>query len=91
MLESTKEALAAVKTEQKKWYYRCRSNRKAPVLVLETYWEAEEMKTNPEYYQVDADGDLVLDPADSVPSRVPFAPPAPAPKRKVLGLPKKAA
>jgi len=39
-----------------KYFYRCRSNPTAPVLVLDTEWEAKEMRTNLEYDQVDEDG-----------------------------------
>lgn len=37
-------------------YFRCRTNPKAPALVLHTDWEAEEMRTNVDYDEVDEDG-----------------------------------
>lgn len=37
-------------------YFRCKSNPAAPLLILTTDWEANEMRTNPEYDEVDEDG-----------------------------------
>ena len=39
-----------------KFYFRCRTNPAAPLLALETEWEAKEMVTHPDYDAVDADG-----------------------------------
>ena len=39
-----------------KTFYRCKSNPTAPVLTLDTEWEAKEMRTNLEYDQVDEYG-----------------------------------
>ena len=39
-----------------KHYYRCRSNPTAPLLVLDTEWEAKEMRGHREYDEVDEDG-----------------------------------
>ena len=39
-----------------KFYFRCSTNPSAPPLVLETEWEAKEMRTNPDYDPVDEDG-----------------------------------
>jgi hypothetical protein len=44
-----------------KFYFRCTANPKAPILVLETFWEAEDMKRNPDYIRVDADGNEIKD------------------------------
>ena len=38
------------------YYFRCRSNPSAPLLVLDAEWEAKEMRTNLEYDAVDQDG-----------------------------------
>jgi hypothetical protein len=43
------------------FYFRCRTNPTAPLLVLHTEWESREMKTNPDYDRVDADGLPVVD------------------------------
>ena len=48
-------------------YYRCRSNPTAPLLVLDSEWEAKEMRMNLEYDHVDEDGLPVVD-ADETPS-----------------------
>ena len=42
-------------------YYRCRSNPSAPLLVLDSEWEAKEMRLNLEYDHVDEDGLPVVD------------------------------
>lgn len=44
-----------------KFYFRCRTNPTAPLLVLNTEWEAREMRTNPDYDRVDEDGLPVVD------------------------------
>ena len=44
-----------------KYYFRCRTNPTAPLLVLTTDWEAREMRTNPDYDRVDEDGLPVVD------------------------------
>jgi len=46
------------------FYFRCRTNPGAPLLVLETEWEAKEMKKHPDYDQVDEDGLPVVPAAD---------------------------
>ena len=38
------------------FYFRCRSNPKGPLVVLNSKWEADEMKNHPDYDQVDEDG-----------------------------------
>lgn len=44
-----------------KHYFRCRSNPSAPLLVLDSEWEAKEMRLNLEYDHVDEDGLPVVD------------------------------
>ena len=39
-----------------KFYFRCSTNPSGPLLVLETKWESDEMRTNPDYDPVDEDG-----------------------------------
>ena len=56
-------------------YYRARSNPSAPLLVLDTEWEAKEMRLNHEYDHVDGDGLPVVDddePTDAEKSGIPF-------------------
>lgn len=57
------------------FYFRCRSNPAAPLLVLNTDWEAREMRTNTEYDPVDADGlpiVIVDEPAAEADLSIPF-------------------
>lgn len=85
MLEETKVKLEAAeksgKPMPKAWYFKCLGNKKF-VLKLETYWEAQEMKANPEYVEIDADGDLVLNPEDVAPARISMGPPPPDKRKK---------
>ena len=37
-------------------YFLCRTNPTAPLLVLNTNWESDEMRSNPDYDEVDAEG-----------------------------------
>jgi len=51
-----------------KFYFQCNTNRKGPLLVLDTEWEAKEMRTNPDYDAVDEDGlPIVLDEPEVAP------------------------
>jgi hypothetical protein len=76
-----------------KFYFRCTTNPTAPLLVLDSAWEAEEMKSHPDYERVTVEGDVIPDPMNSVPLRIPFSAPRPeaAPsKRTTLKLPNRA-
>ena len=55
-------------------YYRCRSNPSAPLLVLDSEWEAKEMRLNLEYDHVDSDGLPVVDEEESTPDEKLFIP-----------------
>ena len=58
------------------YYFRCRTNPTAPLLVLQTEWEAKEMKTNPDYDRVDEDGLPVVVEEDAQPEEqttIPFS------------------
>lgn len=48
----------------RKWYYRCRTNPKGPLLELNQAWEAKEMKRHPDYDEVDEFGLPVIDEDD---------------------------
>lgn len=56
----------------KQYFFRCKSNLKAPLLVLDTFWEAEEMKNHPDYERVDEFGEVVVDEASQAPHPIPF-------------------
>lgn len=55
-------------------YYRCRSNPAAPLLVIDSEWEAKEMLLNREYDHVDEDGLPVVDEEELTPSEKSFIP-----------------
>ena len=55
-------------------YYRARSNPSAPLLVLDTEWEAKEMRLNLEYDHVDSDGLPVVDEEEPPPDEKLFIP-----------------
>ena len=55
-------------------YYRCRSNPSAPLLVLDSEWEAREMRQNLEYDHVDEDGLPVVDEVEAASEETGFIP-----------------
>lgn len=59
-------------TPKTEWRFVCRGNPSAPPLVLNSYWEAQEMHSHPDYYEVDADGLPIANPAESAPTRIPL-------------------
>lgn len=71
------------------FFFKCVSNPNAAVMEFDTHWDAEEMRKHPDYMEVDAQGDLILNPAMDAPNRIPFTAPQPA-KRPTLGIPKRA-
>lgn len=44
-----------------KYYFRCRSNPKAPLFVTDERWEAEEMAKHSDFQRVDAEGRVLQD------------------------------
>ena len=63
----------------RKFYFRCVSNPTAPYLVLETAWEAAEMKNHPDYERVDECGEVIYDDLDDgAKEAIHVAPSAPA-------------
>lgn len=56
-----------------KFYFRCKANPTAAPLVLESFWEAAEMKNHPDYERIDEMGEVVLDEADSAENQIPIA------------------
>lgn len=55
-----------------KYFFRCKPNPSAPLLVLESYWEMDEMKNHPDYERVDEHGVAVPDEAADAPHPIPF-------------------
>lgn len=55
---------------KKLFYFRCKSNPRAPLLKLEA-WEAREMKTHPDYERVDETGEVVTV-EDDMEGTIPF-------------------
>ena len=62
-------------------YYRCRSNPSAPLLVLDSEWEAKDVRQNLEYDHVDEDGLPGVDAAEPVAEEKDFIPFATGVKR----------
>ena len=56
------------------YFFRCKSNPKAPVLELSTFWEAEEMKNHPDYERVDEFGEVIVSEEAEAPHPMPFHP-----------------
>jgi hypothetical protein len=74
------------------YFFRCLTNPNGPLFKTDMDFEAEDMRRHPDYEELDADGNVIERTANS--GRIPFHPPQPEqkaePKRKTLGVPKKA-
>lgn len=80
------ERAAAQANAGKRFYFKAlRAGPSTPLLVLDTYWEAMEMKSNPEYIRVHADGTPYPDEEAEAAPRIPITPPQPE-KRPTLRL-----
>ena len=55
----------------KKYFYRCKSNPTAALLVLSTAWEAKEMQSHPDYERVDEFGETITQ-DDELEGTIPF-------------------
>jgi hypothetical protein len=55
-----------------KFYFRCKANPTAPLLVLDTYWEAAEMKDHPDYERIDESGEVIVDESEGAENRIPL-------------------
>jgi len=64
-----------------KFYFRCKTNPTAAPLVLESYWEAQEMRNHPDYERIDEFGEVIVDEADQAERPIPFVSAAQALKR----------
>lgn len=56
-----------------KFYFRCKVNPTAAPLVLDTFWEAREMRDHPDYERIDEFGEVVVEEEDTAENRIPFA------------------
>ena len=56
----------------KPFFFRCIQNPTAPLLKLETYWEAQEMLNHPDYERVDECGEVIVDERDEAENPIPF-------------------
>lgn len=54
------------------FFFRCKTNRSAPLLVLDTIWEANEMKNHPDYERIDEMGEVIVDETENAPTQIPF-------------------
>lgn len=54
------------------WHFRCKSNPTGPILTVMNFWEAKEMRTHPDYEQIDELGEVVRMEEDNAPNRIPF-------------------
>jgi hypothetical protein len=57
-----------------KFYFRCKTNSSAPPLVLDSYWEAQEMKGHPDYERIDEFGEVIVSEEDQAENSIPFHP-----------------
>lgn len=72
------EREAAAANAGRKFYFKAlRAGPHAKLLVLDSYWEAAEMKSNPEYIRVHEDGTPYPDEEAGAETRIQFAPPQP--------------
>ena len=55
----------------KTYYFRCTSNPSAKPLEINTPWEAKEMRTHPDYEQIDETGEVVKQ-EDELEGTIPF-------------------
>jgi hypothetical protein len=65
----------------KKFYFRCKTNPSAPPLVLDTYWEAQEMRNHPDYERIDEFGETIVEEGDEAENPIPFVSASQALKR----------
>lgn len=56
---------------KKTFYFRCKSNPTAPLLKINTAWEAKEMHSHPDYERVDEFGE-VIEMEDELEGTIPF-------------------
>lgn len=54
------------------YYFRCKSNPGAPLLILESFWEMSEMRSHPDYERVDECGEVIVSEEADAPHPIPF-------------------
>jgi hypothetical protein len=55
-----------------KFYFRCKTNPTAAPLMLDSFWEAKEMKSHPDYERIDEFGEVIVDEQDNAENPIPF-------------------
>jgi hypothetical protein len=55
-----------------KFHFRCTANPSAPILTLDSYWEAQEMRGHPDYERIDELGEAIVDESDRAEHALPF-------------------
>lgn len=55
----------------KLFYFRCTANRNAPVMTVNTAWEAKEMRDHPDYEEINEVGEVV-EREDELAGTIPF-------------------
>jgi len=56
----------------KRFYFRCKSNPNGPILTLDTFWEAQEMRNHPDYERIDEFGERVVDEQEQAERPIPL-------------------
>lgn len=56
----------------RKYYFRCTQNPSAKPLVLDTYWEMQEMLNHPDYERIDEFGEVIVDEKDVAENQIPL-------------------
>jgi hypothetical protein len=56
----------------KKYYFRCTSNPSAPPLVINSYWEMQELLNHPDYERIDEFGEVIVDEKDTAENQIPL-------------------
>jgi hypothetical protein len=54
------------------YFFRCKTNPKGPLLTLESFQEADEMKNHPDYERVDEFGEVIVSEDSDAPHPIPF-------------------
>lgn len=83
MAETAKKDSFQITGAAKRWYFQCSSNLNAPPMAVDSIWEAKDMRTHPDYFEVDEDGLPVADPdAGNTETQIYFSSPRAPGKKK---------
>ena len=55
----------------KQFHFRCTANRSAPILTVNTPWEAKDMRSHPDYEELNELGE-VIEQVDEMEGTIPF-------------------